>query len=99
MRLVWTPRARADVDEITAYIAEDNPDAAERVADYIYAAAAQLCEQPGLGGPGRKDGTRELIVRKGSWHSGYVIPYRVHGERVELVAVIHGAREWPTDLC
>jgi len=98
MRLVWTPRARADLDEITAYIAEDNPDAAERVADHIYDMAARLCEQPNLGHPGRKDGTRELIVRKGSWRSGYILPYRVRGERVELLAVIHGAREWPADL-
>ncbi len=98
MRLVWTPRARADLDEITAYIAADDPDAAERVADYIYDVAAQLCEQPGLGRPGRKDGTRELVVRKGSWRSGYIIPYRVRDERVELLAVIAGARQWLADL-
>jgi len=96
--LVWTPRSRADLEQIVAYIAEDNPDAAERVADHIHDAVAQLCEQPGLGRAGRKEGTRELIVRKGSWSSSYGIPYRVRGERIELLAVLHRAREWPADL-
>lgn len=98
MHLVWTPRARADLDQIIAFIAENNPDAAERIADYIYVAVAQLCEQPGLGRPGRKHGTRELIVRKAAWDSGYIIPYRVRREQVELLAVIHSARQWPADL-
>ncbi len=98
MRLVWTPRARVDLDEITAYIAEQNPDAAQRVADYIQDEAGLLAQQPGLGRPGRKEGTRELIVSKTAWHSAYIIPYRVRGERIELLAVVHGAREWPADL-
>jgi toxin ParE1/3/4 len=98
MYLLWTPRARADLEQIIAFIAENNPDAAERLANYIYTAVAQLCEQPGLGRPGRKDGTRELIVRKAAWDSSYIIPYRVRRERVELLAVIHSARQWPADL-
>jgi plasmid stabilization system protein ParE len=57
-----------------------------------------LCGQPSPGHPGRKDGTRELIVRKRFWRSSYIIPYRVRGERVELLAVTRSARTWPVDL-
>ena len=85
-------------NQIIACIADDNPDAAERVADYIYGAVAQLCEQPGLGHPGRKAGTRELLIRPGSWVSGYIIPYRVRREYVEVLAMIDSARQWPADL-
>jgi toxin ParE1/3/4 len=92
VELVWTLRARADLEEIITYIAEDSPDAAEGTAEYILSAVAQLRDQPGLGRPGRKEGTRELVVRKASWSFGFIIPYRVRRERVELLAVIHSAR-------
>ena len=36
-------------------------------------------------------GTRELIVAG----TPYVIPYRVVGDDVEVLAVFHGARRWP----
>ena len=97
MELVWTLRARADLEEIIAYISEDSPDAAEGTAEYILSAVAQLGEQPGLGRSGRKEGTRELIIRKGSWSFGYIIPYRVRRGRVELLAVINSARQSPVD--
>ena len=97
MELVWTPRARADLEKIIAYIAEDSPDAAERTAEHIFSAVAQLSEQPGLGRSGRKEGARELIIRKASWSFGYIIPYRVRRGRVELLTVIHSARQSAVD--
>jgi len=44
-----------------------------------------------MGRPGRVDGTREFVVAG----TPYIIPYRVRGETVELLAVMHGARRWP----
>ncbi|HLH88791.1 MAG TPA: type II toxin-antitoxin system RelE/ParE family toxin [Xanthobacteraceae bacterium] len=35
--------------------------------------------------------TRELVIVG----SPYFVPYRVRGERVEILRVIHGARRWP----
>jgi plasmid stabilization system protein ParE len=98
MRLVWTLRARTDLQTIIAYIADDSPDAAERIADIIAATVARLCEQPGLGRPRRKDGTRELIVRKASLASGYIIPYRVRGERCYPAAISFRATVRPSSL-
>ena len=98
MRLVRTPQFRRDLREILVYIAQDSPDAAEGVYDKIYASTALLLQHPGLGRPGRIEGTRELIVTAGGWRGGYTVPYRVRrsrngDERVELLAVIHGARD------
>lgn len=98
MRLVWTPRARADLEQIIAYIAEDSPDAAQRIVAFIEHAVTQLCEQPGLGCPGRKEGIRDLILRKLSWGAAYVIPYRARRDQIELLAVIHSARQWPGEM-
>lgn len=88
------PQARADLTEIVAYIAHDNPDAAERVYERILAAAALLREQQGLGRAGRVEGTRELVVPR----TRYILPYRVRmGARgaVEILAVLHSSRQWP----
>ena len=50
-----------------------------------------LAMSPGLGRPGRVAGTRELVV------SGipYIVPYRVKGEVVQIITVLHGAQKWP----
>ncbi|MGH9660026.1 MAG: type II toxin-antitoxin system RelE/ParE family toxin, partial [Bryobacteraceae bacterium] len=53
-----------------------------------------LASQPQMGRPGRVLGTRELVVPD----TPYIIPYRVRGERLELIAVFHGAQKWPVRL-
>jgi toxin ParE1/3/4 len=44
-----TPAALEDLDEIAIYIAKDNPAAADRVIDAIFAAFAALADHPDLG--------------------------------------------------
>jgi addiction module RelE/StbE family toxin len=92
--VVWSPRAIAHLADLRAYIAHDNPTAAGRVATTLLAAAERLAEFPNLGRPGRIADTRELIVPG----TRYVIPYRLRGERLEIIAVFHGRQKWPTRL-
>ena len=47
-----------------------------------------------MGRQGRIDGTRELVIHG----LPYIIPYRMRHGRVEILAVIHAARRWPTRL-
>jgi toxin ParE1/3/4 len=94
MLVQWSNRAQEDMAHIVAYIAEDNPDAAERMEERIYRATALLTEQAGMGRSGRVDGTRELVIGGTS----YIVPYRVRGQVVEVVAVMHAARQWPKDF-
>ncbi len=88
MRLRRMPQARVDLAEIVALIARDDPNAAERVYDRIFATAALLLEQRALGRPGCVDGTRELVVP----NTPYVVPYRRRKGVVQLLAVIHSKR-------
>ena len=44
-----SPEAREDLDEIHAYIFEDDPDAADRVLEAALSAFAALGGMPGLG--------------------------------------------------
>jgi toxin ParE1/3/4 len=91
MRLIWTRRATLDLAEIRLYIARNNPAAASRVAARIGQAVARLVDHPNLGRSGREMGTRELVVTR----TRYVVAYRIDQESVTVLAVIHGARQWP----
>lgn len=82
--------AIADRKRITAYIAEDNPNAASELGDMLMQKAEQLDRHPMLGRAGRVEGTRELVA-----HPNYVLIYRIVGNAVEVLRVKHAARKWP----
>jgi toxin ParE1/3/4 len=92
--IVWSPRAIAHLADLRAYITRDNPDAANRIGSTLLAAVERLAELPNLGRPGRIAGTRELVVPG----TPYVIPYRMRGDRLEVIAVFHGRQKWPKRL-
>jgi addiction module RelE/StbE family toxin len=86
MQIVWTEQALADLAEIERYIEQDKPEAAERVAAHLWTSVEHLAEFPQLGRPGRRPGTRNLIIPP------YVISYRVRSRRLEILSVWHGRR-------
>lgn len=90
MKVVWSPRAIRHLVALRAYIARDSEQSAARVANRILKAVDLLQAQPEMGRPGRMLGTRELVLPG----TPYIIPYRVRGERLELMAVFHGRRRW-----
>ena len=91
MILVWSPTARRHLRQAEAFIAEDNPRAAAETAAKILEATERLKEFPASGRPGRTPHTRELVVPG----TPYILPYRVRGEVVEILGIMHGARQWP----
>jgi toxin ParE1/3/4 len=94
MRVVWTAPALRDLASLRAYIAGDRPAAAERQVERIVAAAARLAEFPETGRLGRRAGTRELVVSR----TPYLVAYRIRGELVEVLRVLHGRQRWPEAL-
>ena len=87
----WLRRAELDLDQVEAYVAQDNPRAAVKMVLTIIAAVEKLDEFPGMGRPGRVEGTKELVVDG----TPYIVPYRKKGERIEILRVYHSARQWP----
>ena len=49
MKIVWSPLALERVEDIARYIAEDNPDAALRWVDGLFATVEQLADFPKSG--------------------------------------------------
>jgi plasmid stabilization system protein ParE len=92
---VLSTGAELDLDEIWEYIALDNLRAADRWIGKLFDAFDALAQNPGMGHK-REDLTAYPIL---FWPVGaYLILYRVQSNRIEIVAVTHGARDIPTFL-
>ena len=90
MSVQLSKRAERDLDDIWSYIAQDDPRAADRVQDEIYAALALLGRHPRAGHT-REDAGR-ANYRFWSVYS-YLIVYRLHGRKVIVVRIVSGARD------
>ena len=90
MKLVWTPPAIRDLQSLRSYIARDKPSAARKQVEIILTAAAGLAHFPDSGRPGRKTGTRELVIGK----TPYLAIYRTQGGALEILRILHGRQSW-----
>jgi len=91
MRLKWFSEAINDLISLREFIAQENPAAAAEVASRILKNVAILADQPGIGRPGRVEGTKELVISG----TPFIIPYRVKKGEVHLLRVLHSSRKWP----
>jgi toxin ParE1/3/4 len=90
VRLRFLSEASRDVGEIEEYIAAHNPDAARAVARRILEHIRRLRTFPFLGRPGRKPGTRILVVPR----LPYLAVYEITGDEIVILGVMHTARNW-----
>lgn len=91
MRIRWTRPALRHLAAHIAYIAADNPDAAERVRDAIVSAVERLADHPHGGRIGRRAGTRELVITN---FPAYIVVFRVTETEVRILRVWHGRQNW-----
>lgn len=84
-------KADTDIERICDYIAEGNPDAADRLDQQIHRAIQLLAKFPGMGHtrPDVQD-KRYLFRAVGN----YVIAYRLEKKELVVVRVVHGARDF-----
>jgi toxin ParE1/3/4 len=91
MRIIFDDEALDDLSGIRAWIAKDNPRAADDLIKRIFDKVENLraSELTYMGRPGLDAGTHELI------ESPYIIVYEVHEDRGDIVvlSIVHGARE------
>jgi toxin ParE1/3/4 len=94
-RLEWSESARNDLLDIVAYIADDNPQAAQDLKDEIERKVSALPVHPKRYCLSKRaPGYRQLTVR-----SNYLVFYRLLSEKapqiIDVAAVIHARRRWP----
>ena len=92
MRIRWTTPAVGDLAQICDYVEEHGgPSAARRVALRLYQGADSLTQFPSRGRPGRKAGTRELVLAG----LPFLVIYRLREDVIEILRILHGAQRWP----
>lgn len=92
MQITYLSVAVLDLSSIRAYIAADDPKAAQRVGKRLNGIINRLANLPSLGKPGRVFGTLELITPK-IGKTAYLVVYRVKAERIEVLRVLPGMRD------
>lgn len=90
MQVRWTKAASLDLEIIANYLFDKTPDHAPRLIREIYQAAVNLKNFPNRGRRGKKEGTRELVIR----YLPYVIIYKISPEALFIVRILHGAQAW-----
>jgi putative addiction module CopG family antidote len=92
--IIQHPRAAADLAEIRDYVAKDSEERAELFVDLLNRKLRALARRPETGRP------REELAEGLRSHpaSRYIIFYRVMRKGIELVRVLHGARDLDTNL-
>jgi toxin ParE1/3/4 len=88
-RLHISPRASSDLIEIWSYIADDSVSNADAFVDNLYETMQLLASKPGSGRH-----REELAPGMQSFPFGrYIIFYRAVSGAIEIVRVLHGARD------
>ena len=90
-RVQFTVQAGRDLEEIEEFISVDNPDAAARLLLSIQEKCALVSRQPQMG-RSRFDLSPEL---RGFPVGNYLVFYRPAEDGIEVIRVIHGARNIP----
>jgi len=86
-----------DLPGIYAYIARDNPAAAERVLDAVAETFAQIAALPesGIVYPSRNPRMKAVRLLPVNGFNNYLVFYRIEADAVRVLYVVHGARHLP----
>jgi toxin ParE1/3/4 len=100
LRIVITPRASLDLDELFEYIAQNNSDAALRFFDSARQTFSQLARTPGMGSVYEVSNPSLQGLRrwKVKGFEKYIIFYRFSDEFLEIIRIIYAGRDIPTIL-
>ena len=90
MKIVWTAPAVEDLRDLHSYITRHSEMYASGFVERIILATERLVDHPRVGRvvpEANEENVRELLYQK------YRIIYRVKEDSIEMLAVIHGARD------
>ena len=90
-KVIWTHTGQSTLDEAVAYIAQDSLPAAQRLLESALDTAGSLSllsERGRIVPEMQQPNIRELLVGR------YRLMYEVFDSKVEILAFIHGARDF-----
>jgi plasmid stabilization system protein ParE len=90
MKVVFRAESLADLEEITAFVSKQHPQAAARIVERIHRVIYRtLCTLPLGGRLNRANGTREYAVPG----LPYLIVYLPGPDTIDIVGVFHTSRD------
>ncbi len=95
MNVIWSPAARAELEDIRDYIRADNPGRAVSFINEIVEAGDAIADMPRafpLVPRLEQRGIRRRMIGR------YLIFYRIEAEGVQILHVVHGARDYIRSL-
>lgn len=95
MKVVWTDEAKAHLSGIHTFIKRDAPFYATQTVDRLTRRVDQLTDHPRSGRIVPKyddENLRELVMPP------YRLIYRIKPDRIDIIAVFHGAQQLPDTL-
>ena len=89
MRVVFSPKAEDDLEEIGDYIAQDNPGRALTFLDELRARSLAIAENPQAypAQPKLAPAIRRAVYRR------YLIFYSMQSSELRIERILHGARD------
>lgn len=88
----WTEQAIRQLDQAHDYIALSNSEeVAARITIHIVTSVQQLAAFPMSGRAGRVPGTRDLVIAT----TPFIAAYAIQKARIVILALYHGAQQWP----
>ncbi len=91
MQLRWTEEAADDLERIADYLLTHTLERASELVRAVYDAPSGLLTFPNRGRPGKKEGTRELVLSP----LPYIVVYKVIDDVVFIIRILHGTQKWP----
>jgi addiction module RelE/StbE family toxin len=90
MTVQWLAEALINLADILDTVGEESPQGAATLAAEIESRTARLETHPKLYKAGRVRGTRECVVTE-----NYLLIYRLKGDDVQILRVLHARQQWP----
>jgi toxin ParE1/3/4 len=91
VKVFWTRAAISHLYALHSYIQERNHGAADEVVNKVTGAVEWLSNNAKAGRLGRVPDTREWVVRQ----TPYIVAYDITPSAMRILAVMHGAQQWP----
>ena len=94
MKVNWTEAARAQLRDIRGFVAGSSPQYATKKVDRLTRRSQQIAKFPRSGRivPEANDvNIREVL------EGPYRIIYHILEDEIDIIAVVHGARQWPEE--
>lgn len=91
LSIIWTPTAATDLEEITDFIWQRNPIAAQRIWQLIQDSVLPLSDHPYIYRQSeRMPGCREVVV-----HPNFIVVYQVGTDSIKVLRVLHARQQFP----